>query len=141
MYSGLGCVLLNSEIDTVDNNLSGTIERWPVTENEMSITIDLEANRDYTISFWYRLSGFGYMMDPFNFYYAQDNQEKISTTIYEYDWVDVWIPQSPFGIINDSGWMLFSKDFTSDSDNNAVFHIKTQMEKVWIDKLEIKITE
>lgn len=141
MYAGIGCVLLNSEIDTVDNNLSGTIERWPVTENEMTITIDLEANRDYTISFWFKLSGFGYMMYPFNFSYYQDNEEKISTTIYEYNWVDEWIPQSPFGIINDSGWMFFSKDFTSNSNNNAVFHIKTQMEKTWIDNLEIKITE
>jgi len=141
MYSGLGCVLLESEIDTIDNNLSGTIDRWPVTENQMSIAIELEKDRDYTISFWYKLSGFGYMMYPFNFYYYQNNEEKISTTIYEYDWVDEWIPLSPFGIIHDSGWMFFSKDFTSDSDNSAVFHIKTQMEKVWIDNLEIKITE
>ena len=37
--------------------------------------------------------------------------------------------------------MFFSKTFTSDSDNNAVFHIKTQMEKVWIDNFKIKITE
>lgn len=141
MYSGLGSVLLESEIDTIDNNLSGTIDRWPVTENQMSIAIDLEANRDYTISFWYKLSGFGYMMYPFNFYYYQNNEEKVSTTIYEYNWVDEWIPQSPFGIINDSRWMFFSKTFTSDSDNNAVFHIKTQMEKVWIDNFKIKITE
>jgi hypothetical protein len=141
MYAGLGCVLLNSEIDTVDNNLSGTIDRWPVTENEMSITIDLEANRDYTISFWYKLSGFGYMMYPFNFYYYQNNEENISTTIYDYNWVDEWILQSPFGIINDMEWMFYSKTFTSNSDNNAVFYIKTQMDKVWIDNLEIKITE
>ncbi len=141
MYAGFGCVLLNSEIDTVDNNLSGTIDRWPVTENEMSITIDLEANRDYTISFWYKLSGFGYMMYPFNFYYYQNNEEKISTTIYDYNWVDEWIPQSPFGIINDMEWMFYNRTFTSDSDNNAVFYIKTQMDKVWIDNLEIKIKE
>ena len=141
MYLGFGCVLLESEIDTIDNNLSGTIDRWPVTENQMSIAIELELDRDYTISFWYKLSGFGYMMYPFNFYYYQNNEEKIFTTIYDYNWVDEWIPQSPFGIINDSGWMFFSKDFTSDSDNSAVFHIKTQMEKVWIDNLEIKITE
>lgn len=107
----------------------------------MSITIDLEANRDYTISFWYKLSGFGYMMYPFNFYYYQNNEEKISTTIYDYNWVDEWIPQSPFGIINDMEWMFYNRTFTSDSDNNAVFYIKTQMDKVWIDNLEIKIKE
>lgn len=141
MYSGQGSVLLESAIDTVDNNISGTIDRWPVSENEMTIPIELEANRDYTISFWFKLQGFGYMMNPFNFYYYQDNEEKVSTTVYDYNWVDEWIPLSPFGIINDSGWMFFSKDFNSDSDDKAVFHITTQMEKVWIDNLEIKITE
>ena len=37
--------------------------------------------------------------------------------------------------------MFYSKNFTSDSENNTIFYIKTQMDKVWIDNLEIKITE
>lgn len=140
-HSGIGSALLSSTIDTVTNVISGTIERWPVTENEMSIGIDLETDRDYTISFWYKLSGFGYMMYPFNFYYYQNNQEKINTTIYDYNWAGTWIPLSPFKVLEDTGWLFFSKTFNSDSDANAVFHITSQVENVWIDELKIKIVE
>ncbi|MCF8373250.1 MAG: hypothetical protein K9H64_16645 [Bacteroidales bacterium] len=140
-HSGNGSVLLSSTIDTVNNVISGTVDRWPVTENEMSIGIDLETDRDYTISFWYRLSGFGNMMYPFNFYYYQNNQEKLNTTVYDYDWAGTWIPLSPFKVLEDTGWLYFSKTFNSDSDANAVFHITTQVDSVWVDGLEIKIVE
>ena len=50
-------------------------------------------------------------------------------------------PLSPFKILDDTGWLYFSKTFTSDSESNAVFYITSQVEKVSIDNLEIKITE
>lgn len=140
-YSGLGCLYIQSEIDTVDNNLSGTIDRWPTYEWEFSSPIALEENRTYTLSFWYKLSGFGYMMYPFNFYYVQDNEEKIYTTIYDYDWSGVWIPNSPFKILDDTGWLYFSLSFTSDSNSKAVFYLSSEVEKVWIDNLELKVAE
>lgn len=140
-YAGLGSVLLSSVIDSTAKTISGTKVWWSVSENDMSINIDLNKNRDYTISFWYRLFGFGYMMYPLNFYYDQNNEEKIYTTIYDYDWAGVWVPSSPFKILDDTGWLYFTKTFNSDSESNAVFHIKTQVEKVWIDNLEIKIVE
>lgn len=140
-YAGSGSLLLASVLDTVNNNLSGTIDRWPVSENKMHVTLALEKDRDYTLSFWYRLSGFGYMMYPFNFYYFQNNGQKIYTTVYDYNWAGTWIPLSPFKILDDTGWLYFSKTFTSDSESNAVFHITGQVENIWIDRLEIRITE
>ena len=136
-YAGLGCALLASEIDTVDS--TGPADM--ISVNEMSITIGLEKNRDYKISFWYKLSGVGYMMNPFNFYYYQNNQEKIFTTIFNYNWNGEYIPGTASKILDDTGWLYFSEVFTSDSESNAVFHITTQVENVWIDNLKIKITE
>jgi len=140
-HDGTGSVLLKSTIDTVDNNIIGSVDRWPVSTNEMSLNIDLEADKDYTISFWYKLSGFGYMMYPFKFYYYQNNENKLETTIYDYNWPGTWIPQSPFKILDDTGWLYYSKTFNSDSDADAVFHIECQMENAWIDNLEIKVVE
>lgn len=141
IHTGTGSALLYSEIDTAGNSISGSIDRWPVAENEISINIELEGDRDYTISFWYRLSGLGYMMYPFNFYYHQNNEGKLYTTIYDYNWKGDWILDSPFKILDDTGWLLFKDTFYSDSDSYAVFHITTQVEKVWIDNFEIKIAE
>lgn len=140
-HDGAGCLNIWSEIDTVNNNLSGTIDRWPTYKWKLYTPIELEKNRDYQISFWYKLSGFGYMMYPFNFFYYQDNEEKIYTTIYNYNWVTEWIPQSPFGIIDDTGWLYYSKNFSSDSDARAVFYFTSEMEYVSIDNLKIIVAE
>ena len=134
-------MLIESEIDTADNNLSGTIDRWPLTENEISSNIELKKGESYTISFWYRLKGLGYMMYPFNFYIYQDNTEKFATTIEDYDWSGEWVPLSPFKYLDDTGWQFFSLTFTADSETNASFYMTTEQEKVWVDELKLKVTE
>ncbi len=140
-YEGSGSLLLNSEVDTVDNNLVGYVDRWPISKNVLATNINVEKDRDYTITFRFKFSGFGYMSFPLRFYFYQNNEEKIETTVYEYNMVDEWIPRSPFGMVHDMDWAYYSKSFTSDSDNIAVFTIETQVDKVWIDNLEIKVTE
>ena len=140
-YDGAGCLLLTSELDTLGMSKTEP-EIDNVTLNEISIDLALEEDRDYTLSFWYRLKGFGCMIDqePFYYYYYQDNEEKLGTIIYDYYWAGEW-----YGWINkvldDTGWIYYSKTFNSDSDANAVFHITCRIEEVWIDKLEIKIVE
>ena len=134
-HNGTGSLYLHSTIDT--NSTSGG---FPVSTNEISSIIDLESNRDYTLSFWYRVTGYGYMMEPIKYYYIQNNDYKISTSLNGSECGGDTSPVGPFEILN-TVWLYYSADFTSDSEDIANFHLTTTIENVWIDDLQIKIVE
>lgn len=138
-HEGLGSALLTSKIDTIDRN----INNWSISSNAVSTSIELEANRDYTISFWYKVSGLGNMMVSLIFSISQDNQEKFHLPMYFDNWPGVGIPnnRSLYKLLYSSDWAYFSKTFTSDSESYATFEILSFLENVWIDNLEVKIIE
>jgi hypothetical protein len=137
-YEGSGSLLLKCKLDTVNYSYSSVIEMECLTDNLMYTGISLEKNIDYRISFWYKLSGFSYMMQPFFYYYLQENERKIYTLVSN-DWPGTWITLSPFKILDDTGWVYYSTTFYSDSDKDAVFYLGSQLETVRIDNLEIKV--
>jgi hypothetical protein len=118
-------------------------EEFSVEESLVETSVRFESNTMYEISFWYRLTGIARMdYHTLYFYYYQDEANHIETNLsFEPDgdsWTGSWVPDSPFLMLDDTGWLFYSKTFVPESDSPAIFRIGGQVENILIDHLTIK---
>ena len=139
-FNGTHCLLMQNTITpTPFHSEVSTIE----------IPIELIADKEYEVSFWYRAKGIGRMDggdDGHGLYFNYQQHELYfcqTNLAVEYGsvWEGEWIPLGPFKALDDTGWMFYSKVFVPDDDSPARFHIGCEIEIVYFDDLRLKLKE
>lgn len=115
-------------------------------EGQINTPINLENGREYKLSFWYRLKGITKMDDKAIFFsYFQDDEYHLEASLAldqeHNNWAGEWIPNGPFKILDDTGWLFYSKTFISTSDSPARFYIGGKIESLMLDNIELRILE
>jgi hypothetical protein len=126
---GSSCLLLRSEIDTV--NSSWTICRFDHPQ------VLLEENQPYELSFWYKARGLGHMMYPLYFYYEQDNVNYLETIIGS-DWSGTWWNDTPVKILDGVDWTYYSVVFYPSGSAAIKFYFTGNIDELYFDQLQLK---
>ncbi len=136
-YEGNSCVYMQNVIIP---------DPWQVEESLIEIPIYFEKDTEYELSFWYKISGIARMdHHTLYFYYFQDEENHFETNLsFELGsdfWAGEWIPDGPFKILDDTGWLNYTKTLVPTNNSPAIFNIGGQIENIKLDNLSIKVKE
>ncbi len=136
-YEGNSCVYMQNVIIP---------DPWQVEESLIEIPIYFEKDTEYELSFWYKISGIARMdHHTLYFYYFQDEENHFETNLsFELGsdfWEGEWIPDGPFKILDDTGWLNYTKTLVPTNNSPAIFIIGGQIENIKLDNLSIKVKE